>query len=90
MLLFDSKQQIFSRICICLFLFLASHTAGAQSTPAEAAEMARQQTGGKVIWVKDKQGKFLVRVMMPNGQLRHVNFTNRSKSKQNPGKSQFR
>lgn len=45
----------------------------AQSSKSDAAAIAKAQTGGKVLQVKQKKaGHYRVKVLMPNGQMRHI------------------
>lgn len=45
----------------------------AQSSAPDAAAIAKAQTGGKVLQVKQKKaGHYRVKVLMPNGQMRHI------------------
>jgi sulfite reductase beta subunit-like hemoprotein len=83
---FEFKRPTLIGLFICLVVLCLSPTAGAQSTPAEAADEARKRTGGKVIWVKGSKGNYQVRVMMPNGQLRHVKIRDKSQANKKPGK----
>lgn len=57
---------------LVLSLSLAGN-ALAQSSASDAAAIAKAQTGGKVLQVKQsKAGRYRVKVLMPNGQMRHV------------------
>ena len=42
------------------------------SSAAEAGEIARRQTGGRVLAVKPTDGGFQVKVLTPDGQVRYV------------------
>ncbi len=70
-------QHWLLRVCLlfCLSIGLCTPTSAiAQSlSPAQAAEQARAQTGGKVLKVKrKKEGGYRVKVLMPNGQVRNI------------------
>jgi hypothetical protein len=41
-------------------------------TAAEAGEMARRQTGGRVLAVSPSDGGYRVKVLTPNGEVRYV------------------
>ena len=57
---------------IALSLGLTSNTV-AQTSKSDAAAIAKAQTGGKVLQVKhNKSGYYRVKVLMPNGQVRHI------------------
>ena len=57
---------------LVLGLCLACNTY-AQSSKSDAAAIAKAQTGGKVLQVKQKKaGHYRVKVLMPNGQMRHI------------------
>lgn len=45
---------------------------GSQITAAQAGEIARAQTGGRVLAVKPKKGGFRVKVLTPAGEVREV------------------
>lgn len=43
-----------------------------EMTAAQASEIARQQTGGRVLAVKATDGGFQVKVLTPDGKVRYV------------------
>ncbi len=61
-------------------------------SPAEAAEQARASTGGKVLQVRaQEEGKYRVKVLLPNGQVRTISISdsgssNNQKSKKSKGR----
>jgi len=71
-------------IILATLLFTTSLSANtfAQSSASEAAAMAKAQTGGKVLQVKqNKTGRYRVKVLMPNGQMRLIIVSNGRNSK---------
>jgi hypothetical protein len=68
------KVNVLSRLVVgfVLSLGLAGHTM-AQTSASDAAAIATAQTGGKVLRVKERKvGNYRVKVLMPNGQVRHI------------------
>jgi len=48
-------------------------------SPAEAAEQARNSTGGKILQVKTRNdGRYRVKVLLPNGQVKSISVGNAS------------
>lgn len=45
---------------------------GSSLTPAQAGEMARRQTGGRVLGVTASDGGYRVKVLTPKGEIRYV------------------
>lgn len=45
---------------------------GGQMSPGKAGEIARKQTGGRVLAVKAADGGYRVKVLTPKGQVRYV------------------
>ena len=74
-----SKPQLTS-LLLSIFIVLTSNWVIAQpSSPAEAAEEARQQTGGKVLKVKtDENNRYRVKVLMPAGQVKTITIKKKS------------
>jgi hypothetical protein len=71
-----SPSNLLPRLILSLILAIAlsptSHTV-AQTSKSDAAAIAKAQTGGKVLQVKhNKAGYYRVKVLMPNGQMRHI------------------
>ncbi len=67
--------KLFSTIILINFLLVLCFSANAfaQSSASEAAAIAKAQTGGKVLQVKqNKTGRYRVKVLMPNGQMRLI------------------
>jgi hypothetical protein len=63
-----------------LILGLSSNTI-AQGSASDVAATAASQTGGKVLQVKEnKAGNYRVKVLMPNGQIRHIIIDNPNSS----------
>ncbi len=65
----------FNAIIVVNFLFALCFSSNtfAQSSASEAAAIAKAQTGGKVLQVKqNKTGRYRVKVLMPNGQMRLI------------------
>lgn len=65
----------FNAIILATLLLTAFLSANsfAQSSASEAAAIAKAQTGGKVLQVKqNKTGRYRVKVLMPNGQMRLI------------------
>jgi hypothetical protein len=72
------SPNLLSRLILSLFLAiilslgLTANTA-AQASKSDAAAIAKAQTGGRVLQVKqNKAGHYRVKVLMPNGQMRHI------------------
>ena len=69
-------------ILLSLLLSLFSNNSLAQSSPAEAAEVARQDTGGKVLKVKkQKNNHYRVKVLLPTGQVNTLTIQHQAKKK---------
>jgi hypothetical protein len=47
-------------------------TGGGRMSPSRAGEIARQQTGGRVLAVKPADGGYQVKVLTPSGQVVYV------------------
>jgi predicted aspartyl protease len=66
------KMNILPSLVLGLCLACNAY-AYAQSSKSDAAAIAKAQTGGKVLQVKQKKaGHYRVKVLMPNGQMRHI------------------
>lgn len=50
---------------------------GGGLTPAQAGEMARRQTGGRVLAVTPSNDGYRVKVLTPNGEVRYVLISGR-------------
>lgn len=62
-------------ICTLLLVGILSPEIMAQGkslTPDQAGEIARQQTGGRVLAVKPTDGGYQVKVLTPGGEVRYV------------------
>jgi len=62
------------RLLLAILLSLG-HTGQtfAQASISDAVAIAKAQTGGKILQVKqNKAGYYRVKVLMPNGQMRHM------------------
>ena len=73
-------------LCLTTVTLLLLSTNVHALSPAEAAEQARSSTGGKVLQVKPrKDGRYRVKILMPNGQVRSIPVGNspEQKSKKN-------
>jgi hypothetical protein len=65
------RAILFSILTAFAVGWLAPSFAGARSA-AEASEIARNQTGGRVLAVKSTDRGFQVKVLTPDGKVRHV------------------
>lgn len=61
-----------------------SNNSLAQGSAAEAAEMAREKTGGTVLRVFESQDNYRVRVLLPTGQVRDLKIKQRSQKSSRP------
>lgn len=70
-----SFPAIAAYLCLGLSLVLSSFTSAQQLSPAEAADSAREATGGKILKVKPVSGKkadYRVKVLLPEGQVHNI------------------
>lgn len=69
-------------LLIPLLLLCGASTNTYALSPAEAAKMAAQQSGGKVLKVEAKgSDSYKVRTLMPNGRIKNININNKPKKK---------
>ena len=64
-------------LCLSAPLASAGPGQGPQMSPDKAGEIARRQTGGRVLAVKPAKGGYQVKVLTPDGQVRYVFVPNR-------------
>ena len=73
-----SPSNLLPRPILSLILAIAlslspTNNTIAQTSKSDGAAIAKAQTGGKVLQVKrNKAGYYRVKVLMPNGQMRHI------------------
>lgn len=70
-----SFPTIAAYLCLGLSLALSSFTSAQQLSPAEAADSAREATGGKILKVKPVSGEkidYRVKVLLPEGQVHNI------------------
>ncbi|MFD2111761.1 PepSY domain-containing protein [Thiorhodococcus fuscus] len=76
-------MQLSTFILAALLLCMAPPTTwagsgqGRQMSPDRAGEIARSQTGGRVLAVQSADGGYRVKVLTPDGQVRYVFVPNR-------------
>ncbi|EGV30022.1 hypothetical protein ThidrDRAFT_2943 [Thiorhodococcus drewsii AZ1] len=76
-------MQLSTFILAALLLCMAPPTTwagsgqGGQMSPDRAGEIARRQTGGRVLAVQSANGGYRVKVLTPDGQVRYVFVPNR-------------
>lgn len=76
-----SMRYINYLLTLLIFLCGASINTYALS-PAEAAKMAAQQSGGKVLKVEAKDNdSYKVRTLLPNGRIKNININKNTKKK---------
>ena len=57
---------------VVLSFMLIEPAFSAELSPAQAGEIARRQTGGRVLAVKTADGGYQVKVLTPDGAVRYV------------------
>lgn len=83
------SYKYLSNIVFSLTLTLLSCHTAAQSSPAEAAEIVKQRTGGKVLKIKtQKDSKYRVKVLLPTGQVKTVNINKKKRNTKKTKNSQ--
>ena len=67
------KQYVILMIVALIIGMLSSSLYAQAMTAEQAAELARQKTGGKVLKVEQQNPHlYYVKVLMPQGQVRHI------------------
>ena len=74
---YSHSKGLYTRISASLLSLLLAVTVQAQRlSPSEAADSARNHTGGKVLKVKSPQGgnntDYRIKVLLPQGKVRNV------------------
>lgn len=70
---------LLSTVILSATIGLGSSYSVAQSSAAEAAEIASQRTGGKVLKVKTRGSSYRVKVLMPTGQVKTITIKKNNK-----------
>ncbi len=68
---------VVAMLLVLLSAAWATPSLSGDMSAAQAGEIARQQTGGRVLAVKSADGGFQVKILTPDGKVRYVFVPNR-------------